>query len=316
MTREGTVQRLQRPDGSELQVEFYGPASGLPIVLTHGWGMNSTEWHYLKRELTDQFRLIVWDLPGLGLSTRPDNRDYSLENLARDLEAVLELANGRPAILLGHSIGGMITQTFCRLFPEALGTRVQGLVLTHTTFTNPVRTVKGAPIYTALERPVIVPLLYLTIWLSPLVWLMNWMSYLNGTAHLGTKQTGYAGTESWDQIEWATRYMLYAPPSVLARGMLGMLNYDATETLPTIPIPVLVVPGDQDPLCKFEASQVIDQKVPNSKLQPIVRAKHMGLIEHHDTFAKNVRKFGLAVLRNEQVKGEGKKAAEPAHGPV
>ena len=112
--------------------------------------MNSTEWHYLKRELTDQFRLIVWDLPGLGLSTRPDNRDYSLENLARDLEAVLGLADGRPAILLGHSIGGMITQTFCRLFPESLGTRVKGLVLAHTTYTNPVRTVKGAPIYTAL----------------------------------------------------------------------------------------------------------------------------------------------------------------------
>jgi pimeloyl-ACP methyl ester carboxylesterase len=213
------------------------------------------------------------------------------------LEAVLGLADGRPAILLGHSIGGMITQTFCRLFPESLGTRVKGIVLAHTTYTNPVRTVKGAAVYTALERPIIVPLLYLTIWLSPLVWLMNWMSYLNGTAHLGTKQTGYAGTESWGQIEWATRYMLQAPPAVLARGMFGMLKYDATETLPTLHIPILVVCGDQDPVCKPEASDFIHNHVPNSELVPLIPAKHMGLAEHHDDFAKQVRRFGLAVLR-------------------
>ena len=99
-------QRLRRPDGSELQIEFYGPEDGPPIVLTHGWGLDTREWNYLKRDLSDSFRLIVWDEPGLGKSTRPSNRDYSLENLARDLEAVLALAGDKPAILLGHSIGG------------------------------------------------------------------------------------------------------------------------------------------------------------------------------------------------------------------
>lgn len=52
-------QRLRRADGSELQVEFYGPEDGQLIVLSHGWGLNSDEWNYLKRELTDGFRLIV-----------------------------------------------------------------------------------------------------------------------------------------------------------------------------------------------------------------------------------------------------------------
>jgi pimeloyl-ACP methyl ester carboxylesterase len=295
-TREGTVQRLQRPDGTELQVEFYGPEDGPPIVMTHGWGMNSTEWHYLKRELTDHFRLIVWDEPGLGLSTQPDNRDYSLEKMARDLEAVLALAQDRPAILLGHSIGGMITQTFCRLFPDALATRVGGLVLTHTTYTNPVRTVKGAPLFTVLERPVIVPLLHLTIWLSFLVWVMNWSSYLNGTAHIATKWTSYAGGESWDQIEFATRYQLHASPAVLARGMFGMLHYDATETLKRINVPTLVVAGDQDPLCKPEASIFIDKHVPDSRLVMLKPARHLGLIEHHDYYAKQVRHFALEAL--------------------
>lgn len=297
--REGESQRLQRPDGTELQVEFYGPADGQPIVMTHGWGMNSTEWYYLKRELTDHFRLIVWDEPGLGLSTQPQNRDYSLEKMARDLDAVLSLA-GRPAILLGHSIGGMITQTFCRLFPDALGNSVRGLVLTHTTYTNPVRTVKGAPFFTAIEGPIIVPLLHLTIGLWPLVWLMNWMSYLNGTAHLGTKWTSFAGGESWDQIEFATRYQLHASPAVLARGMFGMMKYDATPILKRINVPVLIVPGDQDPLCPPEASEFMHRNIPKSTLVTLKPARHLGLIEHHATYADQVRKFAAKQSTSKQ----------------
>jgi pimeloyl-ACP methyl ester carboxylesterase len=69
---------------------------------------------------------------------------------------------------LGHSIGGMITLTFCRLFPQALGGKVRAIALVQTTYTNPVRTTTMAVLFTALERPVIVPLLHLTIWLSPL----------------------------------------------------------------------------------------------------------------------------------------------------
>jgi pimeloyl-ACP methyl ester carboxylesterase len=308
-TRDGTVHRLERPDGAVLQVESYGPDDGIPLVLTHGWGQNSTEWSYLKRQLSDRYRLIIWDLPGLGLSTRPQNRDYSLENLARHLEAVLELAGGRPAVLLGHSIGGMITLTFCRLFPEALGTRVAGLGLVHTTYTNPVRTTQGAGLATALERPLIVPLLYLTIWLSPLVWLMTWMSYLNGTAHLTTKQSGYAGTESSAQLEFATRFQLQAPPAVVARGMLGMLRYDASAILDRIPTPTLVITGDRDPVCRPDAGEQIGHRIPNARLVTLTPAKHMGLIEHHERFAQTVREFIQTAVSTETARPERGAAA-------
>ena len=119
------------------------------------------------------YRLIVWDLPGLGLSKQPDNHDYSLENLARDLDAVIALAGGRPVVLVGHSIGGMISLTHCKLFPQAMGTRVCGLVLVNTTYTNPVRTTSMAGLKTALQKPLFEPLLHLTIGLSPLVRVMN-----------------------------------------------------------------------------------------------------------------------------------------------
>src|ERR1700758_1353781 len=265
---------LSRPDGSKLRIECCGREDAPPIMLTHGWGANSTEWDYLKKELSGDFQLIVWDLPGLGRSTRPANRDYSMENLSRDLEAVLRLACDRPAVLLGHSIGGMITLTFCRLFPEALRARVRAIALVQTTYTNPVRTTNMAGLFTALERPVIVPLMHLTIWLSPLVWLSNWMSYLNGSAFLSTKSSGFAGTETWEELNFVTRFQLQASPAVLARGMFAMLRYDATGVLKDINVPALVLAGDRDSVCKPEASESMHWDIPGAKLTQLAPAKH------------------------------------------
>ena len=289
-----TTQILRRPDGSKLHVEIYGPADGTPIVLTHGWGLHGAEWNYLKRELSERFRLIVWDEPGLGQSTRPLDKDYSIENLAKDLEAVLALADEKPAILLGHSIGGMITLTFCRLFPAALGSRVAGLVLTHTTPTDPVRTVSGAAFYTAIEKPVLVPLMYLTIALSPFVWLMNWLSYRNGSAHISTMRGSFGGTETWPQIEFATRFQVQASPAVLARGMLGMMRYDATNILADISVPTLIVAGERDSTTKPEASEQMRSIISGARMITLSPAKHLGLIEHHQEYAKAVREFAYA----------------------
>ncbi len=288
-------QTIKRPDGTELHVEMYGPTIAVPIVLTHGWGLHSAEWNEAKRELGGRFRLITWDEPGLGRSTRPANRDFSLEKMAHDLAAVLTLVQGKHAVLVGHSIGGMIILTFCGLFPNALQERVAGLVLSHTTPRNPVRTTKGAAFFTAIEKPVLVPLLYLTIFLSPIVWLMNWLSYWNGTAHLITKFGSFAGTETWEQVEFATQFQPKASPAVLARGMLGMMNYDATATLPGIKIPTLVVTGDKDTTTKPEAGEEIRAAIPGASLLTLRPAKHLGLIEHHRTFAGAVAKFADGV---------------------
>lgn len=288
-------QRLRRADGSELHVAFYGPEDGIPIVLTHGWGLHSREWNYLKRELADKFRLIVWDEPGLGKSTRPTNRDYSIENLARSLDAVLALAGDKPAILLGHSIGGMIILTFCRLFPSALGSKVAGLVLTHTTPTNPVRTTSGASFLTAIEKPVLKPLMWVTIAVSPLLWVFNWLSYRNGSAHLMNKSSSFGGTETWEQIDFTTKFQTEASPAVIARGMLGMMEYDALQTLEQISIPALVIAGDKDSTTKPEASERIRAGIRRAKLLTLAPAKHMGLIEHHAAYAKAVREFAHSV---------------------
>jgi pimeloyl-ACP methyl ester carboxylesterase len=302
--------RLGRPDGSELHVERYGPQDAPTIILTHGWGADRSEWDYLRQDLGNRFQLLVWDLPGLGRSRPPANHDYGLENLAGDLQAVLALVGQRPAVLLGHSIGGMITLTFCRLFPDELGARVAGLALVQTTHTNPVRTTTLAGLLTALERPVLVPLLGLTIGLAPLVWLMNQLSYLNGSAHLSTLHSGFAGNETWEQVERMARLGVNAWPAVLARGMLGMLRYDATAVLKTIAVPTLVIAGDRDPVCKPEASDRMGRDIAGSQRLVLSPAKHMGLIEHHQGFAEGVGQFARACVQPEPSLARGRPLTE------
>lgn len=300
--RSDEVRRLKRPDGSELQVEFFGPADGPPVILTHGWGTDSTEWYYLKKAWAERYRVIVWDLPGLGRSTRPADNDYSLEKMARDLHVVLGVAAGRPATLVGHSIGGMIIQTFCRLFPEELGSRVDRIVLAHTTYTSPLRTMKNAGLYTALQKPVLEPLLHLTIWLSPLVWLMNCLSYLNGTAHWSNHRQSFAGTETWGQLDFSARYYLKQSPAVVARGIFGMLRFDATDVLGRITPPVLVLVGDQDTTTCPEAGEFIRARVPAGQLVTLAPASHLSPLERHDEFAQAAESFlaGGATARSKR----------------
>lgn len=294
--RTGTVQRVTRPDGSVLQVEFYGPVDGQPLILVHGWGPNSTVWYYAKRQLSDRFRVIVWDLPGLGKSKPPKNNDYSLEKFARDLEAVLKLVD-KPAILLGHSLGGMSILTFCRLFPEHLRQNVAGLILVDTTYTNPVKTAIFSKFLRIIQKPLLEPLLYLAILLSPFVSLMNWLSYLNGMLYISTELSGFTGTETRGQLHFTTLLSAKSWPGVMARGTLAMFNFDETATLSQINVPVLLIVGDSDRATVPGASIRMKAELEQSELFILKPAGHMGLMEQNQQFADAVSVFSTALAK-------------------
>lgn len=289
--RNGDTRRLERPDGTQLNVEVYGQAGAPTLICTHGWSLNSTEWYYVKRLLGDQYRVVVWDLPGLGRSRGPKNHDYRLEKMAADLDAVMEsVAPGEKVFLVGHSIGGMITQTYCRLYAPKLAQRVAGIVLTHTTYQNPLTTALFAPLWKALEKPLIVPLNYLTIALWPLAWVQNWQSYLNGTLHIASRFSSFAGNQTVGQVDYSSRLFASAHPGVTARGNLAMLEFNADPTLPNIEVPTLVIGGNHDRLTKIEASQHIEQRLPHGLLTT-VDAGHLGLWERYEDVCGAIEQF-------------------------
>jgi pimeloyl-ACP methyl ester carboxylesterase len=287
---------VQGAGGSDLYVEIHGSDDASPLILTHGWGLDSTIWSYAKAELSKRFRVIVWDLPGLGRS-RLNGNAVSLEHFAANLERVIALA-GAPAVLVGHSIGGMTIQTLARDFPKVIDRDVAGIVLLNTTYTNPLRTMILSKLLQALRRPVLEPMMRLTIWLQPLAWLSAWQSYLSGSAHMANR-LGFGKYVTRSQLEHTTLLATRNPPGVQAKGNLAMFRWDATPALPLISVPVLVLGGDMDLVTKLEASEVIEGAILRATLQVVHGVNHMGFLERADIYHSAIEAFVRRVLPSE-----------------
>ena len=292
------VKQIHRPDGTHVHVEFFGDQDAPPIIFTHGWSCNSTHWYYIKQALVDEFRLILWDVPGTGKSGQVPDNDYSMKHLATDLKAVLDLAGDKPAIIFGHSMGGMILLTFCRLFPQHLGTRVAGIGLVNTTFTNPVHTAPFTNILRVLQKPLLEPILYLMIGLSPIIWVQTWLSYLNGTAHISGRFSSFAGRPTMGQLDYVTNRSARVSPSVLGRQMLGMMHYDATEVLKKIHIPTLIISANKDGATVVEASHYMHDQIEDSELVVLAPSGHMSMMEQHQQFVEAVASFARRCSRS------------------
>lgn len=102
-------------DGMKVHYKILG--SGEPtLVLVHGWTCNLGFWKG-QAPLVDTARLVLVDLPGHGQSDTPE-RTYSMELMARAVEAVLRDAKIEKAVLAGHSMGTPVVWQFSRLYPE------------------------------------------------------------------------------------------------------------------------------------------------------------------------------------------------------
>lgn len=95
-----------------------------PIVLIHGWGLNSGVWQPLLalfNENNEQnYQIITVDLPGFGINNSVDIHPYSLSNICHYLDQVID----QPAIYLGWSLGGLVATEMALKYPD----KVKGLI--------------------------------------------------------------------------------------------------------------------------------------------------------------------------------------------
>ena len=124
-TVQGTTLAQLRRNGIGIHHEAHG--SGAPILLTHGFGATCRMWDEQIEDLTDQYRVIAWDLPAHGQTGQP-RRTPGPESLTRDMLAVLNANAADRVVLGGLGIGGLISLRFRHEFPE----RVRGLILIGT----------------------------------------------------------------------------------------------------------------------------------------------------------------------------------------
>lgn len=297
--RRASPATISGADGAELHVEMEGADSGPILVFTHGWGLSARIWAEARRDLGARFGLVFWDLPGLGRSERP-SIGYSIEGFAEDLHAVIDsLPADRPVILVGHSIGGMIVQTFCARHPELLNGRIAAIVLENTTHTNPLETMFLSGLFRPLQ-PVIEAGCKIETVISPFTWVMNWQAWLSGASHVAARLAGFGTRPTREQLDRTVRLVTKNSPAVQARGNLAMLRWSATDRLPGIDVPALVLAGGRDLITKDHAGETIAAALPQGRLIRVEDAGHMGPVERAGLYNEQIGDFAgfIALLRS------------------
>lgn len=118
-------------DGETLAYIDIGPRNAVPVVLLHGYTDSARDWAPIAPFLSARFRLIIPDLRGQGASSKPQCC-YTRFDFAYDVKLLLERLKVAGAVVVGHSLGSIVAQTFAEEWPG----RARRLILISSTGTH------------------------------------------------------------------------------------------------------------------------------------------------------------------------------------
>ncbi len=104
------------------EIFYHKAGNGLPVILLHGFGEDSSIWNKCAEVLEKKCLLIYPDLPGSGRSGvyLQEKNEVSIDDYAEIIYALLVSEKIDKCIMLGHSMGGYITLAFAKKYPERL----------------------------------------------------------------------------------------------------------------------------------------------------------------------------------------------------
>ena len=100
-----------------LHVDVAGPPDGVPVVFLHGVSGSMRTYAWLPEEITEGRRVVRVDLRGHGRSEHAPGA-YDVDSYGEDVVQALRETGGRPAVLVGHSLGGVVAWRVAQGHPE------------------------------------------------------------------------------------------------------------------------------------------------------------------------------------------------------
>jgi len=119
--REGTI----TSEGRRIHYLDWGTPGKPVFIMLHGLGHSAHSYDHIAPQLLPEHRVIAMDLRGHGESEWSPNGEYSAEDYAKDLHALVVQLNLRDVALTGCSMGGRVVQVYAGMHPE----RVRKLVV-------------------------------------------------------------------------------------------------------------------------------------------------------------------------------------------
>jgi pimeloyl-ACP methyl ester carboxylesterase len=247
---------------------------GLPVVLLHAFPLNRMMWEPQIAALFGECRCIVPDLRGFGDS--PKSGPYSMDQMADDVMALLDVLQIERAVFGGLSMGGYVVFNILRRYRR----RVRALLLADT------RAAADTPEGRKKRDDLIA------------------LARSEGAGAVGERQIiGLTGKDTREkQPELADRIRaVMAGESV--DGIVGALEAmkaraDSTDLLASIDVPTLVVVGDQDVITPPKEARAMHQQIRGSRLEIIPGAGHLSNMERPAAFNAALSDFVGSLIYN------------------
>jgi pimeloyl-ACP methyl ester carboxylesterase len=280
LTRSGAPdQPVELPTGADRYVEAAGqtwrvreegPAGAPALVLIHGFSHSLETWDVWAEDLSRDYRVIRFDLPGHGLTGAREDGAYSVADTVTQVAALLDAAAPERFVLGGSSLGGLVSWRYAADHPD----RVEALVLLSP---------GGYPIHGVTDEPAPIPL--------PV------RLYLNTAPEVGVRaatRSLYADpSRVTDEQVARIREMMTAPgvqDALLQRLELFTLP-DPEPDLARVTAPALLVWGAADVMVPAAHAARFEAVMPDARVVILENAGHMPMEEAPEDSLMVVRNF-------------------------
>lgn len=286
-------------DGTVIRGDVIGPDSVPTLVLVHGFTMAKEFWHYQRRDLPGDFRVVSYDQRGHGASEPARDGDWSVQALGKDMRAVLDatVPEGERAVVVGHSMGAMATMALADVCSaDEVSARIAGAVLANTTGSDAIAgsaagaglAALGAVRDRAYDRGMALlqarPALYDRMYGSS-----------SDLSHLLFRSFGLTRQASPAHVAFAERLVLACPSKVIASFGPLITHLDLRAAARDLQVPALVVASAHDRLTPLRQSRRLMELLPDAELVVLDDAGHMAPVEVHERFSRLVAEFARGV---------------------
>ena len=257
---------LQTADRADINYVHTPRRAGTPVVFLHALGLDLSIWQHQFGAFAGERELVALDLPGHGLSARPDWTP-TFARMARTVIDALDKLQTGPVHLVGISVGAMIAQTLAINAPHLVSSLT--LVATSCTFSDPVRTILQDRARTVREggMAAITPL-HLERWFPP-----------------AFRQ------ERPDVLDQFSKILIGQDHEYHARMWDMVAGLDTAASLESIHCPVMVIAGEQDTSASPEAGRAIVNRIEGASLHVIAGSGHFPQMEYPLEFNALLRDF-------------------------
>jgi 3-oxoadipate enol-lactonase len=237
------------------------------LICLHGIGGDDESFSPQSIALSDQYRVIAWNMPGYRGSLFIENQSF--EMLCESLLNLLQALNTGPVHLVGQSIGGMLAQEFTHRHPEFVKSLV--LIATTSVFGGRDESFKQA---------------FLQARLKPLNEGKNMMELATETV---PQITGSKVTENVSNA--AIKSMSAVPVDTYRNILKCLVTFNRREELADIQCPVCLIAGNEDTNAPSATMKKMSDKLSNSEYHELQGCGHLVNIEMSDDSNRIIRQF-------------------------